>query len=73
MTVKKSNWWLTETCDRCPTARPKVVFILASGNMLMLCGHCRTKYGEAIEQYLGDEPNTIHAPVDDGAKMDASP
>lgn len=58
--VIKANWWATDTCDRCPTARPKVTYILKSGGVLMMCGHCARTHRAALEDYLEEE---IHAPV----------
>lgn len=63
MAAIKTDWYLSGCCDKCgPNVTPKVVFILASGGMLMLCNHCRKVNEKAIQEYLGDEPNTIHAP-----------
>lgn len=52
MAIEKSNWWLTEVCDRCPTARPQAVFILKTGGILYMCGHCARTHSDAIEAYL---------------------
>ena len=52
MSTIKGNWYDLNTCDRCPQARARAVFILNSGNQLYLCGHCSTKHSAAIEQYL---------------------